>query len=81
MHRHIDADKINKFFVGKLAELRTDLNDIVQKRRNVYRTHHTGGDTSDLQTLRDIYVDLAALRGYCDLNHTGAARYACSTDS
>jgi phosphate transporter len=65
-----EIEKINKFFVGKLAELRLNLDEITRKRRNSYLAHHTGTD-SDLKNLRDIYVKLAALRSYCDLNQTG----------
>ena len=65
-----EIDKINKFFVGKLAELRITLDQITSKRRNVYYSHHTSAET-DLGRLQDIYVQLAALRSYCDLNRTG----------
>lgn len=65
-----EMEKINKFFVGKLAELRLSLDEITRKRRNSYLAHHTGTE-SDLNNLRDIYVKLAALRSYCDLNQTG----------
>lgn len=64
-------DKIGKFFVGKLAELRIALDLITSKRHNSYRMHHTAGNGSDVATLRDIYVQLAALRSYCDLNKQG----------
>jgi hypothetical protein len=30
----------------------------------MYRSHHTSSDTTDLATLKDIYVELAALRSY-----------------
>jgi phosphate transporter len=63
--------KISKFFVGKLAELRIGLDIITNKRRNSYRTHHAGGDASDLTTLRDIYVELAALKSFGELNKSG----------
>jgi hypothetical protein len=65
-----EIDKINKFFVGQLAELRISLDQITSKRRNIYLSHHTSAET-DLIRLRDIYVQLAALRSYCDLNQTG----------
>jgi SPX domain protein involved in polyphosphate accumulation len=54
-----------------LATLRIALDGITSKRRNSYRSHHTSSETTDLATLRDIYVELAALRSYCDLNQTG----------
>ena len=62
-----EIDKINKFFVGKLAYLRIALEEITDKRGNNYQSHHTGGggDHSDFIRLRDIYVELAALRSYC----------------
>ena len=65
-----EIDKVNKFFIGKLAELRIKLEHITSKRQNAYFSHHTSGE-SDLNSLRDIYVELAALRSYCDLNQTG----------
>ena len=65
-----EMEKINKFFTGKLAELRLSLEKITTKRQNVYFNHHTSGEV-DLNRLRDIYVSLAALRSYCDLNQTG----------
>jgi len=65
-----EIDKINKFFVGKMAELRIYLDQITSKRRHVYFSHHTSAET-ELVKLRDIYVQLAALRSYCDLNQTG----------
>ena len=58
-------------FFSKLAALRITLEGITRKRRNVYRSHHTSGGATDLATLKDIYVELAALRSYCDLNQTG----------
>jgi phosphate transporter len=66
-----EMNKINNFFVGKLASLKISLEDIVNERRNTYRTHHTSSDSSYLLRLRDIYVELAALRSYCELNRTG----------
>jgi SPX domain protein involved in polyphosphate accumulation len=51
--------------------LRLSLEQITSKRVNVYRSHHTSGTDTDLTQLRDIYVELAALRSYCDLNQTG----------
>lgn len=69
-----EMEKINKFFVGKLAELRINLELITSKRNNSYVSHHTSGET-DLLMLRDIYVELAALRSYCDLNQTGLCHF------
>lgn len=66
-----EMNKINNFFVGKLAALRINLEEIISERRNSYRSHHTSSDSSYLLRLRDIYVDLAALRSYSELNSTG----------
>jgi hypothetical protein len=65
-----EIEKINKFFIGQLADLRIGLDQITSKRRNIYFSHHTSAET-DLVRLRDIYVQLAALRSYCELNRTG----------
>lgn len=59
------------FIPRKLAALRIALEGITRKRRNAYRSHHTSGEPTDLATLKNIYVELAALRSYCDLNQTG----------
>lgn len=66
-----EMNKVNNFFIGKLASLRVSLDEILNERRNVYRNHHTSGDSSYLLRLRGIYVDLAALRSFCELNKTG----------
>jgi phosphate transporter len=66
-----EISKINSFYIGKLAQLRLAVQEILAERRNSYRSHHTSSDTSYLLRLRDIYVDLAALRSYCELNKTG----------
>eukprot|EP00981_Chlorochromonas_danica_P001007 scaffold233_cov174-Ochromonas_danica.AAC.47 len=66
-----EMEKVNKFFIGKLAALRIALEEITVVRKNSYRTHHTSSDSPYLLQLRDIYVDLAALRSYCNLNRTG----------
>jgi SPX domain protein involved in polyphosphate accumulation len=56
-----------------LSSLRTALECITSKRRNAYRKspYSTGDTTDDLAMLRNIYVELAALRSFCDLNQTG----------
>ncbi|RYH02443.1 hypothetical protein EON65_47960, partial [archaeon] len=66
-----EMEKVNKFFIGKLAALRIALEEITVVRKNSYRSHHTSSDSPYLLQLRDIYVDLAALRSYCNLNRTG----------
>lgn len=66
-----EMNKTNNFYVGKLAELRIALDDITSKREHIFSSHHTGGsDPSYLFRLRNIYVELAALRSYCDLSKT-----------
>ena len=60
-----------KTFYRKLATLRIELDNITRKRRNVYHSHHASSEPTDLAKLRGIYVELAALRSYCDLNQTG----------
>ena len=67
-----EMDKISKFYVGKLAELRIILDELTSRRANAYHSHHTGGgDQSELTKLRDLYIQLTNLRSYCDLNKTG----------
>lgn len=67
-----EIEKVNKFYIGKIAELRTRLDEIVKKRSNTYRSHHIGGsDVSDITKLRDIYVELSALQNFSELNKTG----------
>lgn len=66
-----NVDHINLFFLDKLKELREAIDDIANKRRNAYRTHHSGANQIDLTKLRDVYVQLAALSTYSDLNYTG----------
>lgn len=59
------------YYCSKLVTLRVALEGITSKRRNSYRSHHTSSEVTDLSVLKDIYVELAALRSYCDLNQTG----------
>jgi phosphate transporter len=66
-----EMEKVSKFFIGKLASLRIALEEITVVRKNSYRSHHTSSDSPYLLHLRDIYIDLAALRSYCNLNRTG----------
>lgn len=66
-----EINKINKFFVAKMAELRIALEEITSTRSSLYRSHHTISDPSHLIRLRNIYVELAALRSYCTLCRTG----------
>ncbi len=68
-----EMGKINKFFLGKLASLRIDLEAMTTKFDNRQYTHHgaENGGHLDLLKLRDIYVELAALRSFSELNKTG----------
>lgn len=67
-----ELEKVNKFYIGKVAELRIVLEGITRSRSNSYLTHHTGSsDVSNLAKLRDIYLELKALHAYCELNKTG----------
>lgn len=66
-----ELHKINTFFLGKLAEIRISVEDIVHKLKNAYRTHHTRDQHSDLIILRDIYIELVHLKSYVELNHIG----------
>ncbi len=65
-----EIDRINKFYIGKLASLRISLEEILNERKNTYRSHHTSSNTSYLLRLRDIYIDLKALVSYSGLNRT-----------
>ena len=47
------------------------LDNMTRKRRNVYHSHHARSEPTDLANYRSIYVELAALRSYCDLCQTG----------
>lgn len=66
-----EIEKINNFFILKLSTLRLALEDITFRRRKKYYSHTADNETANLAHLRDIYVELAALRSYCDLNQTG----------
>ena len=68
----LEIKKINKFFVGKLVELQTKMDVIVKRRTNVYRTHHTSSGDSELNNLRDIYLEFISLKEYVNLNETGS---------
>jgi hypothetical protein len=66
-----ELHKVNKFFIGELAELQFKLSGITERRKNAYRTHHTAAMPSDLNSIRDIYMQLKHLRSFCDINNTG----------
>jgi len=67
-----ELDKVNAFYIGKIAELEVLLDKIVSRRSNAWVGHHTGGtsgrDGGD--ELRRVYIELSALRMYCSLNQT-----------
>lgn len=67
-----EMDKVNKFFLGKLAHLRIELNKIEVRMADRGYGHHAGKSGElDLGALRDTYVELAALRSFSELNKTG----------
>lgn len=66
-----DLARINKFYVGKMAELKLSYDLIVVKRDNWYQSHHTGNKPSDLYNIRDMYIECKALLSYQKLNRTG----------
>jgi anion transporter len=67
-----EIDKINNFYIGKLAVLRVELMATTDKFGDRQFAHHTSSAGElDLIKLRDTYVELAALRSYSELNKTG----------
>lgn len=67
-----EIEKVNKFYVGKAAEIRNTIDSIVQKRKHSYVSHHTSSsELNDIMKLRDAYVELTRLKSYVDLNKTG----------
>eukprot|EP01034_Spumella_vulgaris_P023241 gene23241-29445_t len=67
-----EIDKINKFYTGKLAEVRIALEEILSKTGNIYLSHHTSGsDPTYVQRLKDIYMDIITLKQFCELNTLG----------
>lgn len=66
--------KVNKFFVGKLADLQFRLSSILDRRRDSYRTHHTASMPSDLNKIREMYLELKNLQTFCSLNQTGSIK-------
>ena len=67
-----EMNKINNFYVGKTAELRINIESMTRPRSNSYITHHTSGsDPSFLLKLRNLYVEVNALKEYAELNKTG----------
>jgi phosphate transporter len=66
-----EMDRINSFFVGKVAELTVILTEISDSRNNVFLTHHTGTDPLLSTRLRDVYVEVVHLISYCELNQMG----------
>lgn len=67
-----EMEKVNKFFLGKLAHLRLELNTITTRLNDRQYGHHANKSGElDLCALRDTYVELAALRSFSELNKTG----------
>jgi hypothetical protein len=50
------------------------------KRDNPQLAHHTSAET-ELNVLRDLYLDLKALQGFCELNSTGTLPFVERNDS
>ena len=67
--------KVNKFVVGKIAELRIDLTSLSSQQVDPNRTHHTDGDRTFLLRLKDVYIQLVALKKFCALNATGMGTF------
>ena len=67
-----ELDKVNTFFVGKIAELKVNLDTIAQRRNNEDLRHHVTRsiDPRNMDELRSLYVELSAIRVYCSLNQT-----------
>lgn len=61
----------NNFYAGKCAEVHIKLNELTGPRTNTYVTHHTSTDPNFLLKLREIYIEVAALKQYSELNKTG----------
>jgi SPX domain protein involved in polyphosphate accumulation len=63
---------INYFFTNKLSELRTDLEELMAGFRSSKASHHTSDVSTDaINKLRQIYIQLCALKEYATLNRTG----------
>lgn len=65
-----DIKTVNNFYVGKLAELRIELQTLTEPRNNAYVTHHTSSDPRFLLNLRDVYLQVVALKAFSELNKT-----------
>lgn len=65
-----DIKIVNNFYVGKVAELRIELQALTEPRNNAYLTHHTSSDPRFMMNLRDIYLQLVELKEYSDLCKT-----------
>jgi len=64
--------KVNKFVIGKLAELRLSLASMTDESNSANRSHHTDGDRSLMLRTKNTYIQLIALRKFCSLNSTGS---------
>lgn len=63
--------KVNKFVIGKLAELRLAVADFTVQSEDLQRSHHSDGDRTQLLRMKDTYIQLVALNKFCSLNSTG----------
>ena len=66
-----EVENINKFYNGKLAELRSDYISIIASRENNLKKHHAGAQIESVNKLRAIYLDVSRLKSYCELNDLG----------
>lgn len=68
----MEVDKINTFFISKISEINTSFDLIMKHRRNAFKSHHSSSDlATDLQSIRNTYLELSALNSYIDFNKTG----------
>ena len=67
----LELSKINKFYVGKVAEIKLSLDLISVKRANWAQNHHTGNKPSDISQIRDMYIEVKALVSFQNLNRIG----------
>lgn len=66
-----ELGKINKFVLGMSIQLNAEINEILHDRSDNNRSHHSDGKRNELSVLKDIYIQLIALKKFCELNKTG----------
>ena len=64
-----ELDKINNFYIGKLATLRVEISQLNVTDELVL--HHASGAHRDFSKLRELYLQVLFLRSYSELCHTG----------